>query len=47
MRLLSEAFNALLKTIEEPPEWGAVFILCARRNRMEIPANDRVALPAS
>src|ERR1700729_2803101 len=26
-QITSEAFNALLKTLEEPPEW-AVFILC-------------------
>src|SRR3977135_139326 len=26
-QITSEAFNALLKTLEEPPEWG-VFVLC-------------------
>jgi DNA polymerase-3 subunit gamma/tau len=34
--ITSEAFNALLKTIEEPPEW-AVFILCTTESH-KIPA---------
>ena len=35
-QITSEAFNALLKTIEEPPEW-AVFILCTTESH-KIPA---------
>jgi DNA polymerase-3 subunit gamma/tau len=35
-QITSEAFNALLKTIEEPPEW-AVFILCTTETH-KIPA---------
>ena len=34
--ITSEAFNALLKTIEEPPEW-AVFVLCTTESH-KIPA---------
>src|ERR1700747_1837863 len=35
-QITSEAFNALLKTIEEPPEW-AVFVLCTTESH-KIPA---------
>jgi DNA polymerase-3 subunit gamma/tau len=35
-QITSEAFNALLKTLEEPPEW-AVFILCTTESH-KIPA---------
>src|ERR1017187_5964355 len=35
-QITSEAFNALLKTIEEPPEW-VVFILCTTESH-KIPA---------
>jgi DNA polymerase-3 subunit gamma/tau len=35
-QITSEAFNALLKTIEEPPEW-AVFVLCTTETH-KIPA---------
>jgi len=35
-QITNEAFNALLKTIEEPPEW-AVFILCTTESH-KIPA---------
>src|SRR5206468_550433 len=35
-QITSEAFNALLKTIEEPPEW-AIFILCTTETH-KIPA---------
>src|SRR5689334_23496812 len=35
-QITSEAFNALLKTIEEPPEW-AVFMLCTTESH-KIPA---------
>src|SRR6266550_3915902 len=35
-QITNEAFNALLKTIEEPPEW-AVFVLCTTESH-KIPA---------
>ena len=37
-QITSEAFNALLKTIEEPPAW-AVFVLCTTEAH-KIPASD-------
>ena len=43
-QITSEAFNALLKTIEEPPEW-VVFILCTTEAH-KIPGDHRLALPA-
>ena len=43
-QITSEAFNALLKTLEEPPEW-VVFILCTTESH-KIPVDHRVALPA-
>ena len=43
-QITTEAFNALLKTMEEPPEW-VVFILCTTESH-KIPGDDRLALPA-
>jgi DNA polymerase III subunit gamma/tau len=43
-QITSEAFNALLKTLEEPPEW-AVFILCTTEVAQDSD-HHRVALPA-
>ena len=43
-QITSEAFNALLKTLEEPPEW-VVFILCTTEVAQDSD-HHRVALPA-
>ena len=43
-QITNEAFNALLKTLEEPPEW-VVFILCTTESH-KIPDDHRIALPA-
>ena len=43
-QITSEAFNALLKTLEEPPEW-VVFILCTTEVAQDS-VDHRVALPA-
>ncbi len=43
-QITSEAFNALLKTLEEPPEW-AVFMLCTTEVAQD-PDHHRLALPA-
>ena len=43
-QITNEAFNALLKTIEEPPAW-AVFVLCTTEVAQDS-GDDRVALPA-
>ena len=43
-QITSEAFNALLKTLEEPPEW-VVFVLCTTEVH-KIPDHHRLALPA-
>ena len=43
-QITSEAFNALLKTLEEPPEW-VVFMLCTTESH-KIPVDHRLALPA-
>ena len=43
-QITSEAFNALLKTLEEPPEW-VVLHLCTTEAH-KIPDHHRVALPA-
>ncbi len=43
-QITNEAFNALLKTIEEPPAW-AVFMLCTTEAH-KIPATIALALPA-
>ncbi len=43
-QITNEAFNALLKTIEEPPPW-AVFILCTTEVAQDS-GDHRLALPA-
>ena len=43
-QITSEAFNALLKTLEEPPEW-VVFILCTTEAHKN-PLHHFVAMPA-
>ena len=43
-QITSEAFNALLKTLEEPPEW-VVFMLCTTEVAQDSD-DHRVALPA-
>ena len=41
-QITSEAFNALLKTLEEPPEW-AVFVLCTTESTRSQPLSPRAA----
>ena len=42
-QITNDAFNALLKTLEEPPEW-VVFVLCTTEPQ-SILGDDRLALP--
>ncbi len=44
-QITNEAFNALLKTIEEPPSMGGV-LFCVRRNHMGVLATITFSVPA-